>query len=544
MKNKRLLGLVGSICLLLVLAALPFMGACAPEEGIPPAPVKDTLVVGVIELPPTIDFAEGFTQIMIFFVEATWGKLLSMTLVPSSVPGADSIVDFHTVQPELAESYEFSPDHRTITFHLRKGVLSPWGNEMTAHDVYWKWERGFAMHGLSEYLAGTMDMPADVSCMKIIDDYTISFTSDTPCPISEFVHCTFMTGVTDSTQAKKYITDDDPWAADYVSKYLPGYGPYYVTEWTPGVQAVLEVNPNYWRGEPEIKKIIVKVIPETSSQVAMLKDGTIDLALELSPREVASLRDAPGVKTVETESMLMVQLVMNGEVVPQFKDKRIRQAVNYAIDRDKIIDMAYYGIGKPLYAPVPLVEPWALGPEEFPYYYDIEKAKQLMAESSCPEGFDVEFYYQSGVAAHETLAVILQEDLAKIGINITLRKTPLGALNTLFHSRECPMGVFSDAPLCVGASYASGHFYITGSFPNFGAFSDPDVDAAVAGGRAIMEEEEQWDYYRDVQRLVLERAPIGFVVSDSYRVAMRDNIEGWAIGLMNVWRPQELYFAK
>ena len=194
-------------------------------------------------------------------------------------------------------------------------------------------------------------------------------------------------------------------ATAYIDKNSPSYGPYYVTEFTPGKQAVLTANPNYFMGEPKIKKIIVKVIPESSSRYAMLKDGTIDVAQEMSPNEIQSLRDVPGVKTVETQGFWLTHLILNEKMVPQFANKLVRQAVNYAIDRDKIVQDGLLGMAKPMTAVYPNQYPGALDASAFPYTYNIEKAKQLMKEAGYEKGFNVDLYYQAGVLPHETACV-------------------------------------------------------------------------------------------------------------------------------------------
>jgi peptide/nickel transport system substrate-binding protein len=499
----------------------------------------DTLVVGTIELPPHID-VEALNHPMgwVFLRELT-DTLLRYKSIPSAATPGLTVSEYTTLEPRLAESYETSADGKTVTFHLKKGVKSAWGNEMTAKDVYFKWDRGLKMNGATAFYASVMALPS-IDAVKVIDDYTISFTSTVPNPqvvsIMALSNCTFPY---DSAQAAK-MAAGDPLAKAYIEKNSPAFGPYYVTEWTPGKQAVLTANPNYFMGVPKIKTIIVKVIPESSSRFAMLKDGTIDVAQELSPNEISSLRNAPGVKTIETQGFWLTHLLMNEKIVPQFANKLVRQAVNYAIDRDKIIKMAYFGMAEPMACVYPSQYPGALETSAFPYTYNIEKAKQLMAQAGYAKGFNVDLYYQAGVGPHETACVIIKEELAKIGINVSLRKTPLGTLETLYTSKKAPFAMIRIYPFAPDPNYDVGLMYDSKGFCNFGNFSSPKIDAMIKQGVSIVDPEKRYAFHKEIQRAILEEAPVGFVVQEGYRVAIRDNIKGWNLDIGESVRFDEL----
>ena len=247
---------------------------------------------------------------------------------------------------------------------------------------------------------------------------------------------------------------------------------------------MLTANPNYFEGEPQIKKIIVKVIPESSSRFADAQGrdhrrGPGDVARTRS----SSLRDVPGVKTVETQGFWLTHLLLNEKMVPEFANKKVRQAVNYAIDRDKIIQRPTYGMAQPMSVVYPSQYPGALDASAFPYAYNIEKAKQLMKDAGYEKGFDVDLYYQAGVLPHETACVTIKEELAKIGINVSLRKTPLGTLETLYTSKKAPFALIRIYPFAPDPNYDVGLMYDTNGFCNFGYFSEPEDRQDDQGGR-------------------------------------------------------------
>jgi peptide/nickel transport system substrate-binding protein len=503
---------------------------------------SDTLVIGTIELPPHLDVEKANHPMIWVFLRQLTDTLLRYESIPSATNEGLTVSEYTKLEPRLAESHEVSDDGKTVTFHLKKGVKSAYGNEMTAKDVYYKWERGFKMNGASAFYASVMALP-DISAVKVIDDYTISFTSTVPNPqvvsIMALSNCTFPY---DSTEVAKNSGDDplsDAGTA-YIDKHSPSFGPYSVTEFTPGKQAVLTANPNYFAGEPQIKQIIIKVIPESSSRFAMLKDGTIDVAQEMSPNEIASLRDVEGVKTVEAQGFWLTHLVLNQKMVPEFKNKQVRQAVNYAINRDKIIEMAYLGQADPMTSVYDMQYPGALEASAFPYTYDIEKAKQLMKEAGYEKGFDIDLYYQAGVLPHETASVVIKEELAKIGINVSLRKTPLGTLETLYTSKKAPFALIRIYPFAPDPNYDVGLMYDTNGFCNFGYFSNKKIDDMIKEGVSIVDEQERYDFHKEIQKEILAEAPVGFVVQEGYRMAMRSNIAGWNLDIGETTRVDEV----
>lgn len=535
---KLLRGLSIGVAMLLVVAVVSF--GCAPEspeEVAPPAPpeeeappVKDTLVVGVVDLPPTLDCDTSSHPMTYATIETITDTLTQWASMPAPEYEHVFIPDRTTYVGELVESWEMSPDGRTITFHYKKGIKSAYGNESTAEDMLWRYERGFDIHGTTAFFAATMDFYS-ADAVKVIDDYTLSITTERPVPINILLGCHALMCLKpfDSKEAKKHATADDPWALDWVNTNCPAYGPYYVTEWTPGVQAVFSANHNYYKeGLPAFERIIFKVIPESSSRVAMIRDGTIDVARDLTPREIDSLKDAPGVNCVVLQGQLMAHLIMNQNMVEPFTNKLVRQAVNYAIDRERIIDMAYFGMGWPMKT---ILAPECLGvldPEEFPYDYNIEKAKELMEEAGYADGFAVELYYTSGYLHHETACIIIKEDLAKIGIDVTLRKTPLGSLASMVTAREAPFVYYVEQPSLPDPNYQCTLNYLAyelGGFANHGYFDDPVVNDMIMEGKAIIDLEERFEYNRELQRVIIDRAAWGWVVHEPHMWAVRDNLE-------------------
>ncbi|GAH37115.1 unnamed protein product, partial [marine sediment metagenome] len=299
-----------------------------------------------------------------------------------------------------------------------------------------------------------------------------------------------------------------------------------VDEWIAGDRIVLKANPNYHLGEPAVKKVIFKVIPEGSSRLAMIKDGTIDVAYDLNPTQIKSLEGAPGLKAIHVTSNEDMVIIMNNKMSP-FDNKLVRQAMNYACPREDIVQTALVGYGLPWKACIPMMYPASTPPEDFPYAYDLDKAKELLIEAGYPDGFDVELSYDADIGAHEVTGTLCKTSLAKIGVNVTLRKTPSGVLSTQLMAKELPFSFWSTQPLSSDPNYAVSLIYYGPAYTNWPSYCNPEVDKLIEEGKTILDPVERTEHHRVIQRMIMDDAPIVFVAEADYMIVIRDNVKGW-----------------
>jgi len=296
-------------------------------------------------------------------------------------------------------------------------------------------------------------------------------------------------------------------------------------------------------GEPAIKTLIYKVIPESSSRVAMLKDGTIDVAYALSPSELTALKGAPGVKVIQLRSNEACWGLLNN-TIPPFDNKLVRQAFNYAIPKAEICETAYLGMADPWQACIPSIYPDSTPPEEFPYSYDLDKAKELLVEAGYPDGFEVDLAYDTGIKAYEVAATLIKTSLAEIGVNVTLRGMPTGTITTKVQAGEMPFALWTDQPMMGDPMYSITLTYYSTSFINYEKYLNPEVDRLVDEGVGILDPEKRYEYYAAVQRIIMDDAPIIFAWEPHYTVAIRDNIKGWNWNTMQDTKFELVYFAQ
>jgi len=510
--------------------------------------VKDTLVIGIPSTPPGIDYEYMVHTEMWNIAQNIQDTGMHFKVVQSEDPRARGtlIVDVSQYEYRLYDGYEVSPDSKTFTFHLRKGVKSAAGNEMTTKDVLYKWERSVGLGAFGPFFLGVFGIESKDpnEFLTIVDDYTYKMHSAEPNAIVLMAQSNAYIPIPDAAEVKAHATKEDPWAKNWVAHYGGGFGPYYVKEWTAGQQVVLRANPNYYLRKVPIDKVIFKVIPESSTRVVMVKNGTIDVATALAPRELKSLENARGVKVVGVPSNYTIWLVLNQKVFKPFANKLVRQALNYAAPRADIVSTAFLGYAKEWQTAIPSFYPGATGDEDWPYKYDLKKAKELLAKAGYPDGFEVELSYDAAYSVDETIAVLLQTSYKKIGVGVKLRKKPSASFADGVQSRETAFAIWRDMPLTPDPNYACTLNFKSDAYANYGNYNNPKVDRLLNDGKTVIERETRMAHHRKVVLELIDDPPGVYLVEPYYTVALRENVEGWNWDLCQDTDLSLVHFAK
>jgi len=336
--------------------------------------------------------------------------------------------------PELAESWEIDPDGKTWTFHLREGLVFDNGDPLKSDAVVYSLQRVLKLQKspcwlFSDVLGLTEDS------ITAPDDYTVKVvTNGAPSNVVLTILGDTLGGILNPTVVQEHEVDGDM-GQQWLTDHSAGAGPYVLEEWDRKIKVVLRANENYWGGAPEIKTVIVQDIPEPTDQLLMLKKGDIDIAWDLTAEQANSLKDSPDISVVTTPGQSDEYVGMNAGWGP-FQDVRVRQAVKYAIDYDAIINqvMAGFAINNQQFLPVGYFS----YVENNPYYQDIEKAKELMAEAGYADGFDVELVTNT-TERRKTEAVVVQENLAKIGIRAEINLMQASQMYAKFREQGLQM---------------------------------------------------------------------------------------------------------
>ena len=425
-RTKRILALLLSLAMAFSLAACGGdtessggdTGTVSGEEGSTPG-VKRDLIVGtaadINQLNPMLQNDQANNNCLVL----THQRLISL----------DN--ETNEKNPSLASSWEWTDDTHLV-FHLVENAKFSTGEPLTADDVVFTYEMAMSDDPTLSAVSGTLGL---VESVEALDTYTVQFTTT---QYSNELLDTLM-GVPMSIQSKAAWEDEsneEPW--------LVGSGPYVFNEWKEGEYASFVRNENYWNDDPSLgevmmpgvaDEIIFKPLLEASQRVIALQNGEIDVCIDPPATELEFLEEDENVTVWTQPGTRLFYLGFNCEKEP-FNNETLRQAVSCAIDKDYIIEVVLGGRGKPQTSILNRGVWSFLDDDEIEgYTYDLERAKELMAEAGYPDGGLEVSLYAATDDPYKTIAPIIQANLAKIGITVNIQSFDQATLKT-----ECQAG--------------------------------------------------------------------------------------------------------
>jgi len=360
--------------------------------------------------------------------------------------------------PALAASWTESPDGRTYEFKLRQGLKFHNGAPCTAEDVEYSFTRYKG--------AGAKELQAKVQRVEVVDPLTIRFHLREPWPDFMTFYGTTATAA-GIVVPKKYI---EQVGEDGFQKAPVGLGPYKFVSYTPGGELVLEAYDGYWRKGPNIKRLIMKGVPEGTTRLAMLKTGEADIAFALEGQVAEEVQRDPNFTLVYTlhASGFWLEFPEQWDPKSVWADKRVRLAVNYALDRQAMNEAACLGFCPPAGVIVPRVMEYALPAEPIPY--NLQKAKQLLAEAGYPNGFDAGDL--TPIPPFFTVGEAVLNSLQAIGIRVRMRTMERATFLTAWREKKLRglfivlVGASGNAATRVAAFICSQGGFASGGYPD------------------------------------------------------------------------------
>ena len=419
------------------------------------------------------------------------------------------------VEPALAESWEISDDGLNYTFKLREGVKFHDGSAFNAEAVKFNFER---MLNKDHPYADTGPFPlafffSAIKEVNAVDELTVQMKLDAPfAPLLS--NLAYPTGlIVSPEQVKKH-------GKDY-GRNPSGSGPFKFAEWESNRRVVLEKNPDHWDGAPPLQAVVYRPITDANTRVAEMMAGGIDLMVEVPPDNLVQFRDAPDFQVYEQTGPHVWFLILNAKEKP-FDDKRMRQAANYAINKQSLVDNILQGTATVAAGPVAKAFEWAYNDALEPYPYDPDKARQLIEEAGYGDGVEVTFYVTeggSGMLDPIPMGTAIQADLDKVGIKAKIEtyewNTYLGKVNPCLEGKAhlAEMAWMTNDPDTLPfLTLRSEAWPDKGGF-NSGYYANPQVDELLNKARASTDQEERAKLYKEMQTLVQEDAPWVFVAS-------------------------------
>jgi peptide/nickel transport system substrate-binding protein len=505
-------------------AAVPTSGAPAGEATVAPPsgpPQGGTIVVGLQAEPTTLDSQ----QISDYNSHRAAYGIYDMLL---------RFKDESTeVEPGLAESWDISQDGLEYTLHLRQGIKFHDGTDFNAEAVKFNLERqidpNHPYHDTGEfpYAEFTWGM---VQSVDVVDEYTVKFTlKDRFAPFLN--HLAMHPAAMASPAAiQKYGRD--------FSINPVGTGPFKFVSWTPGVEVVLEKNPDYWRGAPNIDKVIYRPIIEDQSRLTELEAGTVNFIVNIPPDDLARLKQDTRFTVVEQPGMHTWWVAFNHTRTP-FNDVRVRQAMNYAVNKQAIVDNILKGTGTLAINPLPPVV-WSYTEDIQRYDYSPEKAKQLLAEAGYPDGFSCVFWLPesgSGMQQPVVMGTAIQADLKAVGIDCTIETFEWGTYleKVIVPPEEAGFDLMEMSWIGDNGD-PDNHLYILLSgeqWPphgyNMGFYKNDQVDPLLAEARVTLDRTKRTELYQQAQKLIAEDPPWILVDHETQIVVMDKSIKNFKL---------------
>lgn len=524
--TRRVL-LTTTVCGLLALAAFGATPASAQSAA-------ETLIVAGPRTPESLDQEYPPTEAVHELRRNVNERLLGYEMKQ----GEDGVFyeDFSKLTGALAERWEVSPDYKSITFYLRPGVISGAGHPLNADDVMWSFERGWNLKSnFHWYMTQILKIEDFDAAFEKIDDMTVKVSTPYPSPLIDKLWVNSDLGILDADVVKEQVSQDDPWAQRFLATNTASFGPYKVTKYAPGQEVIYEANTDYYRGVPRLKKVIFREMPTSANRLAALQAGAVDVAEYLSPRELSMLGQMPGITINQVFGNYIHRVEMQNET-PPFDNPKVREALNYLVPRDEIASAIYFGMARPTKSPISEIYP-GFTDEYYPFSYDVEKAKALLAEAGFPDGFQTELGYRTGDQMEEELAVVLKSAFAKGGVDVTLSKLPASTLVERYTKGEIPMYFFRDMAIVPDAAYVANLWLNSKSLIDYSRFHSEEVNQLIDGALTSTDEAQRLAHMKRVQQITMENAPWVFLFNPGYQLATRENVKGysWYTPNGNAW---------
>ena len=435
-----------------------------------------------------------------------------------------------TIRPGLAESWDISEDGLTYTFHLRQGVKFHDGDPFNA-DAVVAWFNSIKEGAPgSQYDATKMVYISDfytdwIDSVEKVDDATVNMVlHQAYSPLLANLAIPKASMISPSALAK---------GLDALATNPSGTGPFKLAspdDWTRDTQMVLEANPDYWGGAPKVDQLVLKIIPEGSSRLQQVETGELDIAWALTPEDVERTRDNPDLVVVEDAGLNTNWVNFNVTMEP-FTSKEVRQALNYAINKEELSEGLYNGNMVPAGGVLPPVD-WAFNPDLKSYPYDPDKAKELLAAAGYDESKPLTFTFMAYTIPRgynpvgDRLATAIQEYWSEVGVqaDIQTEEWTQYRADRAAGKFACALGGWQGDngdpdnflfALLGGPSKGAG---------NLSFYENPKVDALLNQAVEITDQDERKKIYQQAEQLMVSDAPCAFLGYQKHQVVTRANI--------------------
>ena len=455
-----------------------------------------------------------------------YDRLLSYA--SKTLPDGTTSYDREKLAPELAESWEVAADGMSCTFKLRKDAKFHDGTPVTANDVKWSFDRAVKVGGFPTFQmsAGSLEKPEQ---FVVVDDHTFRVDYIRKDKMLLFNIAVVVPFIINSELAKKNATPEDPWALAWLKNNEAGGGAYKIDSWKPGTETIFARFDDWKSGPlPKIKRVIARDIPSAGTRRAMLERGDADLSSGFAPRDFDQIIKEGKVKVSGVPIPNALWYLALNTAKPPFNNVKLRQALAWAMPYEQIQNGAFFNRAVPMYGGAAEVSK-PVWPQPFPYVTDLDKAKALMKEAGFESGLETTLSLDTGTATvGEPTIVLIQENLAKIGIKTTIDKIPGANWRTTLNKKELPLALnrFSgwlDYP----EYYFFWNFHGNNSIFNISSYQNKEMDALIDKARFTTDAAEYEKTVKQFIALCMQDVPVIPLNQPIHDVAMQKNVSGY-----------------
>lgn len=478
---------------------------------------ENVLIVGQIAEPQALDPAA---------VTAVNDFRILMNMYDGLVRYKDGTLE---VEPALATDWTISEDGTVYTFTLREGVTFHDGSAFDAEAVKFNFDR---MLDEAHPYHDTGPFPlafffSAVENVEVIDAQNVAFTLNSP--YAPFLsNLAYPTGLIVSPAA---VMEH---GADF-GRNPSGTGAFAFGEWRSNEAVVVQANPDYWDGAPALETVVFRPITDANTRTAEMLAGGIDLMVEVPPVALGEFQGDS--YTVHEQAGPHVWfLILNAKEGP-FADVRVRQAANYAINKEAIVNDVLEGTAEVAAGPTPPAFAWAYNPDLEPYPYDPDRARALLAEAGA-EGAELTFYVTeggSGMLDPVAMGTAIQADLEAVGLDVTIEtyewNTFLGNVNPGLEGKAdmAQMAWMTNDPDTLPfLALRTEAWPDKGGF-NSGYYSNAEVDVLLDAARVETDQSKRARLYQEMQVIVQEDAPWVFVANWKQNAVTSDRVGGFSL---------------
>ena len=489
-----------------------------PGMAVPAAPQPaGTLVVGLVAEPVNLDPAQ---------VTDLNSNRVGRRIVETLATFPDESTQ---IVPGLAESWTVSKDGLRYTFKLRKGISFHDGTPLNAEAVKFSIERQInaehpfnklGKYPFANYFFG------NVKAVEVVDPSTVEFVLKEPRASFLAILTAGAASIVSPTAVKKL-------GVDYALQPV-GTGPFRYVAWDRGQRVVLERNAQYWKSPVKVERVIYRPIVEDQARLTELLTGALDLIVGTPPDFVAQLENNPKVTLLKQVGAHVWYLGINNQKKP-FDDKRVRQALNYAVNKEAIVRDVLKGTGSMSAGPV-LPGTWGADAGLKPYPYDPERARKLLADAGYPGGFTTSMWVPesgSGMQSPVAMATVMQSNLKAVGVNVTLQTFEWGAFIAKLRSKEQELFALSwmagneDPDMVMYPLLHSSQWTPDG--PNRALYKNEKFDELLHQARLTTDQAKRAELYRQAQRILADDPPWIFVDHEIQTAVHSKRVQGFKL---------------